>query len=95
MTCAPACPGPKPGHCGALRRTRGATAKAPAELRQVLDGEVRALESDHPSTLTTRTNVATVLAAQGQTAKALAEFRQVLAVQSGCWATIIRIPWPQ
>jgi hypothetical protein len=39
------------------------------------------LGADHASTLTTRTNLASVMAAQGKTAEAETELRQVLAAQ--------------
>jgi hypothetical protein len=47
---------------------QGRAADAEAEYRQVLDARLRVLGPDHPSTLTTRNNIAAVLAAQDRAA---------------------------
>jgi len=51
---------------------------AEAEYRQVLDARLRLLGPDHPDTLTTRHDLATVLYKQGKLAEAETEARQAL-----------------
>jgi plasmid stability protein len=58
---------------------RGDHAGAEAEYRDVLAAELRVLGPDHPSTLTTRHEIARMIAAQGDHAGAEAEYRDVLA----------------
>ena len=61
----------------ATRLALGQAAKAD-RVRQILDAELRVLGDDHPSTLTTRHEIAAVLADHGRIGDAEAEFRQVL-----------------
>ena len=60
------------------RRLLGQYAVAAAELRQVLDAQLRVLDPADPSTLATRYEIGRLLADQGKLAAAEAEFRQVL-----------------
>ena len=59
----------------------GQYAEAETEYRQILAAQLRVLGPEHPDTLTTRHDLATVLAADGKPAEAEAEFRQVLAAR--------------
>ena len=52
-----------------------------AEYRDVLAAQLRVLGPDHPSTLTTRHQVAREMAARGDHAGAEAEYRDVLAAR--------------
>ena len=54
---------------------------AEAEYRQVLAARLQVMGPDHPDTLTTRHEIARMMAAQGKPTEALAEFRQVLATR--------------
>jgi plasmid stability protein len=60
---------------------RGDHVGAEAECRDVLAAKLRVLGPDHPDTLTTRNNIARVMAERGDHVGAEAEFRDVLAAR--------------
>ena len=59
----------------------GDHAAAEAEYRDVLAAKLRVLGPDHPSTLTTRHQIAVEMASRGNHAAAEAEYRDVLAAK--------------